>query len=571
MNKNLLYLLIFLVVLISAGIYDFLVWQEKMKQSIINNQEESNSQMLTYKHNQYGYEFNYPEGIKIIKNEITSSVTIYDSDLEDATIEIMAVSKDWFYENYRKWEPEVDVSVNNYSSGSKEITVLKNFNSELYGLLIASSSEGSDIILARQTKQTDLLNKIFDTIVFKKEDLISGLKKEFSYPYPVSWIEDDISFSLKEIYLGKTFIPERVSNNMGGFYEENEEVNALTLILEITNYNIESKCVDLNIGRIINEEGDIIVPNIFSPSSDCVLSGGASKMQKVIFVVPETDKIFNMTTVGLKKNIFFTITRLDADGIVTEKPLLQLDKNITEEGLRKVYPYNADTFVCMDAAGNSYKTTGQASEFQSWFIYGSCPTSKDYRVVPGKEIILDIRTDILSCHNCVCNNPSFSLYEYRDRESKFLKIKEFNYKNVSGVSEKIYYTPISDRVRIVSEGCFYLDFFQEGQDNSRIILNSLNEGETLHFGDIYRIEWDSANLNGNINIELVNKEDIEGSAGAKSWQISFNKVPINIGVYEWKIGDLSKEDQNALYKIHIFSNNNVFIEDYSDNYFSISK
>lgn len=190
-------------------------------------------------------------------------------------------------------------------------------------------------------------------------------------------------------------------------------------------------------------------------------------------------------------------------------------------------------------------------------------------VVPGKEIILGIRTDVSSCYDCVCNNPIFSIYEYRG--SEFLKIKEFDYKNVSGISEKIYYTPISDRIRIVSKGCFYLDVFQEGQDDSMIVLNSLNKGETLHPGNTYKIEWDSAHLDGNINMELVNKEDVEGNNGAESWEINFNRVPISSGVYEWKIDGLPKEDQNTLYKIHIFSNNDVFIEDYSDNYFIISK
>lgn len=576
MSKKILFLSIALSVIALLAICFFaIIWGEGVKNPA-GTKEETMGQSMIYNNSRYGYEFSYPEGTVIEKEDPSvegSPVTVYD---DDAKIEIMVTTESWFQDNFQGWKPDIGADVKTYSVGDRYVALSSNFNSEWYRLLVAVAKDESNVIIVRQTKKTDLLDGIFDTLTFTEQETGTGeVRKEFSYPYTIYWMDNGISFSLKEISLGKTLAPERLSDGKGGFYAENEEVNALTLTFKITNYNTDYKCVEMNIRRVINEEGDMIAPNTsqfhFSQSGGCMIPGSTSEIQKILFVVPETDKGFDITTFGMNPDTLFTITLLDADGIVRTEPSLQLDKSVDEEGLRKILPYNADTFVCDDGGGNSYKTTGQASDLQNWFIFGGCPTSKDYRVFPGKEMILSVKTDISSCTECVCNNPSFSIYEYRG--SEFVKVKDFNPDNKGrgGVLEGIYYTPTTDRIRIVARGCFYLDVYQEGETGKRITLNSLNEGEALHVGKTYRIVWSSAYLDGNINMELVNKDYIEGKAGAEAWEIYFNMVPIGNGVYEWRLEGFPSKDVNALYKIHIFSNNNPYIEDYSDKYFIISR
>jgi len=579
MNKKLIYLVLSVFILIILAICGYFIWQGETKtnSTVDNLKTESLPQLLTYSNVKYGYEFKYPEETRTLGMSAlnASPVFVFDKDNEDAMIEIKVVTPSWFSENYPSWKPEAGLNLKTYLVGNKTVMDVKNFNNDTYRMLVAGEANGSSIVLAKQNKQTDFLDKIFDTLILtNQESSINELKKEFSYPYAVSWRENNVEFSLKEVFLGKTLAPQRTYDGKGSFFQENEEIYALSLVFKITNYNSTHQCVNLNLRRVVNEEGDMVAANTdqfhFSQSGGCMIPGGISETQKVVFVVPETDKTFEMTTFGLSSNVFFTINLLEADGNVRTEPSLQLEKSIEEEGLRELQPYNANVFVCKDGGNNFYRTIGQASKLQNWFVYGGCPLSKDYKVMPNKEIVLDIKTDISTCTDCVCNYPIFSIYEYRG--SEFIKTKDFNfYKESGGVLEKVYYTPNTDRIKIVAEKCFYLNVFQEGEADKRITLNSLNDGQPLQVGKTYKIIWSSANLNGNINMELVNKEDVEGKSGATSWEINYNRIPLKNGTYEWKLDGLPSQDQSALYKIHIFSNENVYIEDYSDNYFSITK
>jgi hypothetical protein len=460
-------------------------------------------------------------------------------------------------------------------SGNKEVIEMEDINENLYRLLAAKNKNGSDIILLKQTKKTDFLDSIFETFALLEGDgSDSGLKrieKQFSYPYPISWEESGIDFFLTGVSFGKILAPERTKKSSGSYYDIGEEINALMLTFKIINTKNDYECVGLNIRRIINEEGNMMAPNTdqfhFPGSGGCMIENNSFyEDQKVIFVAPENEKSFTITSGGMSK-VLFTINVLEADGVIRQQPDLQLEKDINEEGLRRIDPYNADVLSCRDGGGIQYNTTGQYSVAQNWFIYGGCPKSKYYKVVSGKQIIMDIKTDVSSCSYCVCKNPIFSLYEYRG--TGFVKTSDFNLGNIGGVAEKVYYTPTSDKIKIEAGGCFYMDVFQEGEAGTRISVISPNGGEQLKLGETYKIMWSSSgDMKDKVNIEIVNKEDMEGIAGATAWHLAYS-VPAQTGIYNWKIDGLPMGSDYSFYKIHVWSNENVHIDDYSDNYFSV--
>ena len=553
----------------------------------------------TYQNTKHGYEFKYPEGTDILSksgqlvemgnSEFSpyDSLTIYELKQEerrfylqdDPRIKIEVVTGDWLDKNYPNLKFEVGMNIRTFTaSDGRTVIEVENFAEDCYKMLVAGNKEENITLVVRQNKKTEFLDSIFKTFTLIDREQTSVapklIEKSFSYPYPVSWDEDGINFSLTGISLGKTPAPEKLIKSSGGYYKEGEEVNALTLILKIRNSTNIPKCVDLNIRKELNEKGDLAAPNTdqfhFPGSHGCIIYENTSyPSQKVLFVVSESEKSFNITTGG-KSNKFFTINVLEADGIIREQPILELEKSIEEEGLRQLIPYNADVSFCYDAGQNKYKTTGQSSEFQNWFVFGDCPRAKYYRVVPGKEMILNIKTDIGSCSDCVCNYPEFSLYEYKN--GNFQKAKDFSFSNIGGVAEKVYYTPSSEKIKIEANKCFYLDVFQAGETYlSRLSLNSPNGGEQLEVGKTYRIIWSSSGTSGNIDIELVNKDCVEGGNNCIGWPLDLNRTPISRGLYEWKIDGLPMGVDYSKYKIHIWSNNNVYIDDYSDNYFSIVK
>jgi len=297
--------------------------------------------------------------------------------------------------------------------------------------------------------QTDDTSSSAKTI--EEED---GVKEEFSYPYALSWTNKGIEFSLEKIYLGKAIVFSEVNGI-------NEEIKALILTVKTTGHSNTSLCNNsLNLKRVINENGDTVDPSIFRYNTNGDQPSGedrCSSTAKFAFPASDTDTTFDMTTIDLTPNILFTVNLLETDG----EPILQLEKNTEEEGFREIQPYYADVLSCHNSQNNDYLTTGPSSAMQNWFVYGGCPTAKNYNVEPGKEMIFDVRTDDILCSSCVCNYPIFSLYEYKD--NGFVKIKDFNLKNGGGVSEKVYYTPSSDKIKITAPDCFYLNVFQEGE------------------------------------------------------------------------------------------------------------
>lgn len=62
--------------------------------------------------------------------------------------------------------------------------------------------------------------------------------------------------------------------------------------------------------RLINEEGDFIAPINNRFNADCLWDNQTYSNQEVIFVVPKSQKEFNITTGG-QSNISFVVTALE--------------------------------------------------------------------------------------------------------------------------------------------------------------------------------------------------------------------------------------------------------------------
>jgi len=599
-ETNWKYLLIVAIIAVAAGA-GFLWCVEKSgikaPEDIVKDETAG---WKIYQNKKYGFQFKYPADVDIYSKSgqmiemgyrlvpptsSSTDVTVYELKQEagqrpynEPTFKVDIVTEaGWLDKTYPDLKLKPGLNLKVFSMEGKEAMEAENFDETLYKLLVVEDKEGFNIIV-RQNRKTNFLDSIFKTFILikKEKDFVVPqlIEKSFSYPYPISWQEEGINFSLTGISFGRIPAPDNLLKSSGDHYNKGEEINALTLILKIKNPKDNPQCVNLNIRRELNEEGDMTAPNTdqfrFPSSGGCILSGTISYAeQKVIFVVPESRKSFNITTGG-KSNIFFTINVLEADRIVREQPDLQLEKSIEEEGIRQLTPYYADVPFCYDAGKNKYNTTGYGSEFQSWFVHGGCPRAKYYKVVPGKEMILNVNTDIITCPDCVCNYPDFSMYEYIG--GGFKKTKDFNFTDVGGVFEKVYYTPTSDKIKIEADKCFYLDVFQEGEARlPKVSLISPNGGDQLEAGKTYRILWNSSGISKNINIELENKDCLEGKSDCRGWEINFNRIPASLGFYDWNIGSLPMGSNYSYYKVHIWSNENVNVEDYSNNYFSIVK
>jgi hypothetical protein len=477
----------------------------------------------TYTNKKYGFQFKYPAGTDILSksaqpiemgtllvepNSSSTNVIVHELKVAEGqrpfnepTFRVDIITDpDWLDRNYPDLRVRSGMNFKFFSINGKQAMEAENFYDNLYKILVIEGSEDFFIVV-RQNKKTDFLDGIFKTFtVIDREKTLAIpelIQKPFSYPYPISWQESGATFYLTGMALGKVPAPVNLKKSSGGYYNQGEEVNALVLTLKIQASKTYTACVPVNLKRELNEEGDMALSNTsqfyFPDTKGCMPARGASyEDQKVIFVVPESEKTFNITTGG-QSNIFFTINLLEADLIVRELPDLQLEKSAEEEGIRQVVPYNADVPYCYDAGGNKYGTAGYNAEFQNWFVFGDCPHSKYYRVVPGKEIILNVKTDIASCSDCLCNHPNFSLYEYIG--GSFKKTKEFNFPDSGGVLEKVYYTPTSDKIIIEANECFYLNVFQEGERTqvptyadllpteitTPYIEKSIEAGDTVYF------------------------------------------------------------------------------------------
>lgn len=129
---------------------------------------------------------------------------------------------------------------------------------------------------------------------------------------------------------------------------------------------------------------------------------------------------------------------------------------------REIYPvearnYNDDEIsACMNYAGKRYPATNRTDGlFANWFAWGGCAENKIYSVAPQKKLLLKIYTD--SCPDCVCDNPNFCIHEYIDGEWK--EYGCLAYPEQKGISREFYFVPSSERIKISSSSCFYLNAY----------------------------------------------------------------------------------------------------------------
>jgi len=145
-----------------------------------------------------------------------------------------------------------------------------------------------------------------------------------------------------------------------------------------------------------------------------------------------------------------------------------------------IYPYEAkdiygaDVPYCISKGGAKYSATGVSSA--NWFVWGGCAYSKVYKVIQGKELVFHVYTD--SNPDCICCYPEFYVYEYRNK--KWEEVKHFNYPPMRGFAENVFYTPSSDRIKISSNLCFYLDvYLGKIEDIERIIAGKIEAQRSL--------------------------------------------------------------------------------------------
>ena len=119
----------------------------------------------------------------------------------------------------------------------------------------------------------------------------------------------------------------------------------------------------------------------------------------------------------------------------------------------EIDPYDADVDTCINSKGIEYSTTGPKSA--SWFLWGNCAKEKYYQVEKGKILRFHVYTD--SCPGCVCYFPDFDVYEYQD--GKWVLKKSYDLPNIKGMHQNEFYTPNSNKIKIVAKNCFYLDVF----------------------------------------------------------------------------------------------------------------
>jgi hypothetical protein len=109
-------------------------------------------------------------------------------------------------------------------------------------------------------------------------------------------------------------------DDAGRAYPAGSEVYALTLHLKISNnLTYGQASVPMNLRRLLNEEGDLAAPSmkqfVFPGTGGSGINSNITLSdQKVVFVVPETDKEFIITTGG-SSGIFFSVT-VQSDGSI---------------------------------------------------------------------------------------------------------------------------------------------------------------------------------------------------------------------------------------------------------------
>lgn len=137
-----------------------------------------------------------------------------------------------------------------------------------------------------------------------------ALHRDFAYPYPLTWTEGGVTYSLTGITLGDVPATKYVNKDALSFYTEGEPVHAIVLYVKLrTDENGGN--ADMTMRRVINEEGDMVAPNMnqfYLPES----SGAAMREnttqtdQPIYFLVGSGGQEFIFTTGGTS-NKFFTV------------------------------------------------------------------------------------------------------------------------------------------------------------------------------------------------------------------------------------------------------------------------
>jgi len=156
----------------------------------------------------------------------------------------------------------------------------------------------------------------------KTDGTTNLIQESFSYPYPVEYRYNHTAthffdYSLTGLSLGKRTVPSFVYTSN---YKPGNEIYALTLYLKIKNIGRYGAgvCLDNTFRLLTNEEGDLLAPVNARFNADCLYDDQTYFNQEVIFVVPESQKIFNITTGG-ESNIFFTVTVSSEGHLKVEK------------------------------------------------------------------------------------------------------------------------------------------------------------------------------------------------------------------------------------------------------------
>jgi len=133
-----------------------------------------------------------------------------------------------------------------------------------------------------------------------------------------------------------------------------------------------------------------------------------------------------------------------------QQQIVELKKEMT---VFEINPYDADVETCTSSNGEVFSATGEDSA--SWFVWGGCAHNKYYYVNPGQLLRLYVQTD--SCPGCVCYYPNFYVYEYQNGD--WVQVKYFDLPEQKTLSQDVYFTPRSDKIKIYAPSCFYLDIF----------------------------------------------------------------------------------------------------------------
>lgn len=184
----------------------------------------------------------------------------------------------------------------------------------------------------KQEEQQVEESKEEEIVVEEPSELI---ETSFSSPYLVSWVEGPVLLSLTEASLGTISAPRGIRKFSGfGNYNEGEKIHALTLYFKIKTGD-DYYSVPLRIRRETNEEADLIKPNtqqFMFPDSGGMQASPETiyTNQKIIFVVPETEKEFYFTI----SDFYFSIT--------AEGNQLKLKRENRETHRHTVYGFNLE-------------------------------------------------------------------------------------------------------------------------------------------------------------------------------------------------------------------------------------